>query len=351
MTKKKLSDEELNSTLPYVGTTKDKLYAAYLAEKEKNETLAAQQLNPETIAAAKQKETVLTKANTTVESSVAEIVESVRTTVDTALTTLTSEFEAKTEELKNLDVAITLQNGELEEVYGIQREAGTLAALINAHEATKEKQALENADIKQKHAIALEEIKRETKDAEKEHQTKLAEQKAIREQEQKRAEAEWNYDFKRKQQQKEDELADLEAAKKKEFAEREAALQAREDAVKEREDKINELEAKVAEIPTLIATAESKAAGKAKGIAEKEAKFEVEKLEATKNAEIRILENKVELMQSQLDTERETNKGIAGQLSDAYARLENVATASVEGQKAQETISKIVTMANEKSGK
>lgn len=346
-----MSTEKSKEILPFVGTTKQVIYDAYLKAEKQLEALQSQQLNPQAIAAGKEKEAVLTSAQAVVGTSVQTVVETLRSTLDSAITGVVTEFETKTAEFTNLDKAITLKKDELEEIYGIEAKAGSLAALVNAHEVTK---ATQEAELKEAKAIKdaeLAAVQQQIKDANKLHTDTLAEQKAIREEAQKRAQEEWDYTFGRQKKAQEDALADEKAAKEKEFADRTAQLDAREAAIAAREANVNELETKVAEIPTLVekATAAGKAQGKA--AAEKEAKYEKEALEANKDAEIRILTNKGELLQSQLDAANTTNKELSSQLTDAYARLESVAKASVDGSKAEELASKVVAMVNEKSSK
>jgi len=332
-------------------STKGTIFKAYQAAMEQIEALKSAQLNPTEIAASKKKEEVLKQATNTTKSSVDSVVENLRKVVDTALTELTVKFEDKTAQFNNLDEAIKLKDAELKEIYDIERQANTLAALINSHDVLKKEQSAENEAALKAYQEKLAEIRKLIQDADKEYNAKLNEQRAELAKEQKRAKAEWEYDFARTKKQAEDELADDITAAKKEIADEVAKLDAREEAVSTREKAVEELESKVAEIPALVEAAAKEAADKAKKDAEKSFVFEKRAIEANKDAEIKVLQHQVELLTNALETEKENHKKTSEQLNEAYGRLENVATASVEGQKAQDTITKLLSTVGEKSSK
>lgn len=332
-------------------STKGTIFKAYNAALEQIEMLKSQQLNPTEIAVSKKKEEVLTQASKTTKTSVDSVVENLRKVVDSALTELTANFNDKAAQFSNLDEAIKLKDAELKEIYEIERAANTLAALIDSHEVLKKQQSAENQATLEAYQGRLAEIRKDIQEADKEYNAKLREQREELAKEQKRAKAEFDYDFSRTKKQAEDNLADHIASEKKAIAEKTAAVEAREESVATREEAVEALEAKVAEIPALIETASKEAADKAKKDAEKSFVFEKRAIEANKDAEIRVLQHQVELLTASLETEKENHKKTSEQLNEAYGRLENVATASVEGAKAQDTITKLLSTVGEKSGK
>ena len=332
-------------------STKGVIWGAYQVALEKIEALQSQQLNPEAIAAGKKKAEVLKSAKTTVGTSVDKVVADLRVVVDAALTDLTSEFEGKKTEFANLDEAIKAKDAELAEIYEIERNANTLAALINSHEVLKAQQTEENAATLERFQEQLRAIRENIEHAETEYEGKRKEMFSTLRKDQQRAREEFEYDFAREKKIKEDELTDFIQSAEKDIAEQKQVLLARDAELTEREIKMNDLEDKVAEIPALIEAAKAEAADKAKKDTERSFVFEKRAIESNKDSEIRVLESRVQLLEEALASEKEGHKATAGKLEEAYGRLERVSIASVEGAKAQDTVTRLLSMNNEKSGK
>lgn len=332
-------------------STKGKIYDAYLKAQKQIEALESQQLNPTKILEAKKNENTLTQAAEVADTSVDSVIDTLGQAIDSALTNLKAEFEQKVGTFNNLDEAIKLKQAELEEIYGIQRQADTLAALFDAHEATKKKHDTENQEQLSDHRAKLADLQLQIKNTQEEYIQVLAAQRKKLAQEQERAQSEFDYDFARHKKKKEDELADYIAAEHKAIANEKAAVAAREDAVEKREESIEALEEKVNAIPSLIEEASEAAAEKAKKDAERSAHFERRAIESKKDAEIQVLEHQVDLLKQSLESEKENHAKTADQLAEAYGRLEKVSIASVEGAKQQETVAKLLTMQTEKSSK
>lgn len=332
-------------------TVKGILLEAYTIAAAEVEKLKETQLNPASIATEKKNKEVLTVANKTVQTPVVNIIENLRSAIENALSSVVNEFETKTKEFANLDEAIKVKNAELKEIYDIEKSANTLAALINAQQDLRKQQDEQNEETLASYRGELISIKEQINAASDEFEAQLKEQKARLKQEQQRDEAEFKYDFDRKKTKAEDEVADYIANQKKIIDSEKAILEAHEAEVTIREQAVEDLEAKVAEIPALIEAAREEAAEKARKDVEKSFVFEKRAIEAKKDADIQILTNKVDLLEQALVTEKEAHTKTASQLSEAYGRLENVAVSSVEGAKAQDTVTKLLTMNSEKSGK
>lgn len=332
-------------------STKATILAAYEKAQAEIKALKAQQLNPKEIAVEKRKAEVVESANNTIGTSLTDIVSALRNTVDKSLNELMINFDEKKNEFLSLEEAIKAKDEELKEIYAIEREAQSLAALVNSHDVLRKQHSEENEITLEKFQEELYAVRKQIEEEKKHAQEQAKQAREALKQEQDRAKAEFDYNFAREQKIKRDELADEIAVARKEIAEKEEELREWETNVGIRENEVDALEEKVTEIPALIEAAKQEAADKAKKDAEKSFVFEKRAIEANKDAEIRVLQHQVDLLTASLAQEKESHKATMEQLNAAYGRLENVANSAVEGSKAQDTITKLLSTVSEKQGK
>lgn len=241
----------------------------------------------------------------------------------------------------DLQTAIKEKEIALKELFGIEAQANSMVALINAHKEKEvdlkarydamkadldaeiaEKKANMEAELEalriQKSEI-LESIRKENKD--------LIEALRI---ERKREEEEYNYNLKRTRKQENDAWTDEKVAKEKVLADREIAVLARETAMTEKEEYIAELELKVSEIPTLVDTAKEEGMKKGKSDADKSHAFEKRNMEMKNEYEQKALTDRVKRLEEDLETERNAKKVLQDKLDAAYAQMKELASETVK---------------------
>jgi len=152
-------------------------------EKEKTK------LDPEKIKdATKTKETVK-KADQITSSDLSTLIHNLKISINKELTTLSDKIEAEATKYQNLNQAIKLKQAELDEIYGIEKEAAKLVAIIEGQNHIKEQFDDEMAEKRESLEKELKEKRMNQEDeldANREKlETKLSETKANWEKEKK----------------------------------------------------------------------------------------------------------------------------------------------------------------------
>lgn len=142
-----------------------------IAELEKGKLDAAKE-------AKKKKEAEITnKADQLMEGNIEGKITDLSKSVVQLLTKIDSDLKEQTKNLQTVKEAIAIKEAELKELFDIEKQAHTLAGLVNAHQELKLSQEKELAEEKEKATNELEEIKKQIEIARKEYQTMLKEQK------------------------------------------------------------------------------------------------------------------------------------------------------------------------------
>lgn len=278
------------------------------------------------------------------------------------LTKINGDLKEQTQNLQTVKEAIAIKEAELKELFGIEKQAHTLAGLVNAHQELKLSQEKELAEEKEKATLELEEITKQIEVARKEYEKQIKEHKETLALQKKRGEEEFKYDFARHKKQSYDQLEDELAGKRKEFdAEMEkankeldtykASLNEREEKLIEREQKMKELETEVASIPDKITEVKKEAKAKADAemkrvLAIREAAFKRE-VEADK----RILETERDNLKKQLQASNEAISTLQTKLDEAYKRIQEMGIQMVSSSNESKAFDKIATLVSEKNSK
>lgn len=231
---------------------------------------------------------------------------------------------------KSLELAIEMKKNELKDLYDLEVEANSLTAMINAHKDTQrelEEEAKENKKAIEAEIKALEAGLKAKKE---EVENEVAEERERVSKIRQREEEEYQYNLKRKQQLEDDEWEDNKKARESVIASREEELVNKGKELVEKEAYIADLEDKVASIPDQVASAyeEGKKEGKAK--ADKSNAFEVRSLETKHKYEVQNLQNQIDRLGQDLETEKSKNNDLQNKLDDAYTQMRELATNTVQ---------------------
>ena len=236
----------------------------------------------------------------------------------------------------NLLETIKMLEAEIEELYGIKKEADTLEALINAYKdderkfkiAKEERLAKANEEYEEKVAAnnkKIAELKDDYAKLLSDLKAKYQEEKVALEKERAREKEEYTYNLNRERTIENDKWAD-------EKAQREAALKAKEDAIAERESKVEELEQKIKDLESSKCFLETKIEevkissfeeGKAK--AKKEADTSKIFSDRAHKAELDRKDDRIAALESALEEARQANKSLQSKLDESYARIQSMA--------------------------
>lgn len=237
--------------------------------------------------------------------------------------------------------AISVGEDRIKELYGVEKELINLTTVINAHKdevSELESEAAETEKAIQDQYDAM----RQRLDAEiTDYRIKIREEEeTLRktaamilsqlETERKREKEEYSYNLKRERAKEEDAWEDQKAERKAAIAQAEATVDAAWDEVKAKQDYIVELEEKVAAIPALLAEAQiSGAEAKDKELG-KEYGYKKSMMEKEHGYAVSRLEDKVNYLETELAKTLSINSSLQEKLEDAYAKVQEIATKTVE---------------------
>lgn len=210
--------------------------------------------------------------------------------------TIVEEYNALLETKKDIET-------EIKDLYDIKASVYTLEALKIVHNEELEKFKEQKSALQEEIKNAQTQIERERDEEEKEY---------VFQRNKKRKEEERKYETQR-------------IEKELKLQDREKAVAEREQAVKDKEKEYQELTDKVASLTTELDVrfAEGKDVGKKE--ADKSNAFEKRAMENKHNAEVEKLENKIEILESSLATEKERNNTLSEKLDKAYEKINNTA--------------------------
>lgn len=342
--------------------TKATILAALRQAEKKIAELEKGKLDPVVESTTKKTKETITRANQIVEGNIEEKINDLSKSVSHLFRKISDDISEQSKNLQSIKDAIAIKEAELKDLFGIEKQAHTLAALVNAHQELKLEQEKELTEAKEKASAELAEIQRSIKTAREEYEALVKEQKAKLIQSQKREEEEFKYDFARHKKQAFDNLEDELASKRKAFNEEiektnaelsahQKSLDEREKAIEKREQKMSELEAEVASIPAKIDEVKAEAKAKAdaemkKVLAIREAAFKKE-IEADK----RILETERDNLKKQLEAANETISTLQTKLDEAYKRIQEMGIQMVSSSNESKAFDKIAALVSDKNNK
>lgn len=242
---------------------------------------------------------------------------------------------------KDVCESIRVKKEELKDLYGIEAEANSLVALINAH---KDKEQ----ELKEKYAALTAEVVTELNAKQVELNNQIAELEirkaevlasteaehiAIvkeKEVERKRAEEEYNYNLARQRKIENDTWEDEKKARENRVAEKEIAVLKLEEEVTTREARLDELEAKVAEIPALVEAAKADGIKQGKVEEQKSIAFEVRAINQKNEYAHNAMVDRIQRLEADLAQSRENEKTLSAKLDAAYTEMRNLASETVK---------------------
>jgi hypothetical protein len=359
------------------GNTKQEMLDAYatvvkqLKEKEEGE------LRPEKKIEEKRVADVLKVAEGVSTDGIATHVAGLKTEIGKTLSQVSDKLEAEAEKLSKVQQAVGIKEGELRELYAIEKEAITLAALIESQsrkreefeikmssdrEALESKLAADRQTLESKIASDREALTKEIELT----RAKWSEEKKIREAEAKewetaekkkreREKEEYEYGFKREQKLAKDGFQDEKARLEKDMQARqiemEIALTAREKAVAEREQEAGELKKKVDQFPKELEVAVKKAVQETTDRLVGESRAREELSGKGFDGELKVMTTKVVSLEQMVKEQREQITRLTQQLEKSYQKVEDIAVKAVQSASASQSTANLQQMIAEQARK
>lgn len=308
-----------------------------------------QELKPEKVKEeSRHKESVKT-ADAATEETATKGIDGLKSELSRMLAELAEKLTTETDRYRKIKEAITAKDRELKDIFEIERQAGTLAALIEAQARKKTSFDEEMAAAKERMDIEI----RETREAwKKEKEAWIAEQKEREQEEKKRREREkeeWLYAFTREKEQEKNRFEDEKREREKELAAKIAELETRERAIAEKESRLKELEAKVAGFDAQIQGTVQRAIKETTERLATEHKAKSDLALKQHEGEKAVLATRIETLDQQLVEQKKQSEKLSTQLDMAYKKVEDIALKALESSGNAKTIAGINQMLGERA--
>lgn len=242
---------------------------------------------------------------------------------------------------KDLVKAKSILTEEIEELYGIKKEAETLESLINAHKDSVAKLKAEfeaekiklNAEYKTEKDKLKTELNNEKtileaaiaklKADEKDTKDSIAKERA-------RENEEYKYEFERKKQRENDTWNDEKAKREKDLADKEVILAKREEAMDDLLLTIEKLNKTIEELREQHVSELEKAFNDGKAKADKQHAISKTYIEKENKLIKEKLEEKISSLEAELSNERSAHAETKAKLDDSYTKIQEIATTTVQ---------------------
>jgi hypothetical protein len=323
MAENEIPEVSMNNTKKEILAAHDKLLKQY---KEKQEqSLDAE----EKIEEIKTRKAIAAVQGLSSEEVVKEISD-VKASIGTLLAQVSDQLELEVERLDSIQRAIGVKEAELNEVFGIEREVGSLAALIEAQRQLKEES---DSSLAERRRQLEEEIKKTRGEWEKEKEQRAEEEterKVSVKRQRQREEEEFKYEFEKNRRRAQDQFEEEKQKLEKELRLKREELEGREQSVAAREGELNELRQRVEGFPSELEAVASGAKEETKQRLTAEAKGREELVKQQFEGERNVLVTRIESLEKTINEQAQQLKHLAQTHEKAYQQVQDIALKAVE---------------------
>lgn len=292
------------------------------------------ELNPERRIEEKKAEEALKAASSVMADGIEREIGSLKSEISQMLADVSEKLSAEALRFRNLQKAVETKELELREIYGIEKSAASLAALIEAQSQKKREFELEMTQQRDELHREIDETRLAWQKERQAHDVELREREVAEKKARDREKEQFEYGFKRDQQTLKDKLTDekntleKELKLKKEAADKDFAE--RERILVERETEWNQLRVRAAAFPKELEATVEKAV---KEVTEKitlEAKNREELFRKEFEGERNVLTARTQSQEKALKDLVDQNTRLNNQLEAAYKKVQEIAEKTIE---------------------
>jgi hypothetical protein len=316
-------------------STKQELLETVQPLAEELTAARTSELNPERQLEERRSQQAVAVAESIVAEEVDRSIGNLKASIGKALGELSERLASESAKFRSLQAAIASKERELQELYGIEKSAATLAALIEAQNRRQQQFEEDMAKAKEELSQEIASARAEWAEEKRQHEAESRERDAAEKKAREREKEEFSYAFKREQQSLRDQAADEKKALEKEIQSmREAGsrdLTEREKALAVKEAEAAGLQARVAAFPQELETAVGKAVRDATERIALEARNREELQRKDFEGQKNVLITKVESLEKTAKDQADTAAKLARQLETAYQKVQEIAEKAIEG--------------------
>jgi hypothetical protein len=335
--------------------TKQEMLDAYRAVVRQLQEKRAAELNPEKRLQEKQAEEAVAVAAELVPDGVERALGNLKADIGQNLAHIAERMAAEVARFKAVQRAVESKERELQELYGIEKAATSLAALIEAQHQKRQDFEIELSRQKEELTREIESVRADWEKERKGHEAEIRERDAIEKKNREREKEEFAYLFKREQQGVRDKLNDEKVALEKEIlAKRDSAakeLAERERAVAGQEKELTDLRQKAALFSKELETAVDKGVKEAADRLKLEAKNREELLRKEFEGERNVLAARIEALEKMNKDLSDQSAKLSRQLEAAYQKVQEIAEKAIEGSSQAKSLADLQKFLAEQSRK
>lgn len=335
--------------------TKQEMLDAYQALVRQLEEKRAAELNPEKRLQEKQAQEAVAVAAGLAPDGVERGLGDLKATIGKSLAEIADRMASEVTRFKAVQKAVESKERELQELYGIEKAATSLAALIEAQNQKRREFETELGRQKEELTREIESTRAEWEKEKKSHEVELRERDALEKKGREREKEEFAYLFKREQQTARDKLNDEKAGLEKEIlAKRESVtkeLAGREQAVTAQERELTELKQKVAAFPKELELAVGKAVKEVTDRLILESKNREELLRKEFEGQRNVSVARIEALEKMAKDLSDQNGKLSRQLETAYQKVQEIAEKAIEGSSQAKSLSDLQKLLAEQGRK
>ena len=323
-------------------TTKQEMLEAYQALTKELEEKRAAELAPERRLEEKRSEEAVKAATAVAPEGIDREIGHLKAEIGKMLADVSDRLASEASRFRSIQKAVGSKEAELKELYGIEKAAVSLAALIEAQNQKRVEFEEGMSAERERLQTEIDTLRTEWDKEKKAHDVELKERDSTEKKARDREREDFIYNFKRDQQTMKDKLADEKAALEKEIAVKREAFQnefaEREKNVSEKEKELAELRARAAAFPKELETAVAQAVKEASDRLKLEAKNREDLLRKEFEGERNVLTARNETLEKVNKDVFAANVKLAQQLEAAYQKVQDIAEKTVEGSSQARTL-------------
>ena len=335
--------------------TKQEMLDAYRVLVRQLQEKRAAELNPEKRLQEKQSEEAVAVAAELAPEGVERALGNLKADIGQSLAKIAERMASEVTRFKAVQKAVESKERELQELYGIEKAATSLAALIEAQQQKRRDFEIELGQQKEELAREIESARVEWEKERKNHDADLRERDTLEKKGREREKEEFAYLFKREQQGARDKLNDEKAGLEKEIlAKRESVtkeLAERERVVAAQEKELIDLRQKAAAFPKELESALDKAVKEAVDRLKVEAKNREELLRKEFDGERNVFAARTEALEKMNKDLSDQSAKLSKQLEAAYQKVQEIAEKAIEGSSQAKSLADLQKFLAEQSRK
>jgi len=342
-----MTDQTLQPKKLSASNTKKEMLEAYnevlkqLQQKREVELKPQQRLEEKTV------KEVVSSADALSTDGIVKEIGNLKSEMGKMLAQLSDRLEDGVRTYEGIKKAVAVKEGELQEIYEIEKAASSLAALIEAQEIKRQEFEREMTANKENLGREIQTMRGEWEKDKRLREAEAKERETAEAKKREREKEEYRYAFTREQQLAKDQFEDEKARLERDILhtkERmEQELGEREKAVAQREDELNVLRTKAASFPKEMDAAINGAVKEATARVQIEGKNREELLIKEFDGERNVLKTRIESLEQLAKEQSEQIARLSQQLEKAYGQVQDIAVRTVEGSSHSKSLGGLMT--------